>query len=175
VLSLEPVRGGRAGIPGAAGRGSGQAILVALMVVAFLVLVIARVTPPVSGEPPASFDVGVFGSAAPGASGGSVPSYPTPLATPTPVASAPSAEPSSSAGPSASVPASVAPASAGPSGAPSAARSPGAAGTTYRVKGGDTLSGIAARFGTTVRALKAANALTDAGVIHPGQVIVIPH
>jgi len=45
---------------------------------------------------------------------------------------------------------------------------------TYRVRSGDTLSGIAARYGITVRALKAANAIGSAGVIRPGQVLVIP-
>jgi LysM repeat protein len=44
----------------------------------------------------------------------------------------------------------------------------------YRVKSGDTLSGIAARFGTTVRAIKALNSITDASLIRPGQVLRIP-
>jgi LysM repeat protein len=43
----------------------------------------------------------------------------------------------------------------------------------YKVKGGDTLSGIAARYGTTVKKLKAANGLTS-NTIHAGQVLVIP-
>jgi LysM repeat protein len=163
VLSLEPVRAGLAGVPGTAGRGSGQAILVALMVVAFLLLAITRVAPPSSGEPPASSDVRVVGSGDPAAS--AVPATAAPTAT-----VAPSPSPQSSSATSASGD----PASAAPSADPSAGASPSAAATTYRVKGGDTLSGIAARFGVTVRDLRAANALGASGIIHPGQVLVIP-
>jgi LysM repeat protein len=43
----------------------------------------------------------------------------------------------------------------------------------YTVKSGDTLSGIAATYGITVKAIKAANGLTG-NVIRPGQVLVIP-
>ena len=42
------------------------------------------------------------------------------------------------------------------------------------MKSGDTLSGIAARFGTTVAALKRANGITDPRLIRVGQVLVIP-
>src|SRR4051794_22115304 len=162
VLSLEPVRAGLAGVPGTAGRGSGQAILVALMVVAFLLLVISRVTPGTSGDPPASFNVIVVASPGPGASRGSAaPGESTPTAS---APSSPSADPS--AGPSASADP--------PSASASAGASAGASGTTYRVRSGDTLSGIAARFSVTVRALKDANALGASGLIHPGQVLVIP-
>ena len=42
---------------------------------------------------------------------------------------------------------------------------------TYTVKSGDTLSGIAARYGTTVSALKSANGIKDANLIYPGQVL----
>jgi LysM repeat protein len=41
------------------------------------------------------------------------------------------------------------------------------------VKSGDTLSGIAARFATTVKAIKVANGLRD-NLIRTGQVLVIP-
>jgi LysM repeat protein len=44
---------------------------------------------------------------------------------------------------------------------------------TYVVQSGDTLNGIALRFGTTVTALKAANGLTG-DIINIGQVLVIP-
>ena len=46
--------------------------------------------------------------------------------------------------------------------------------TTYTVQRGDTLSEIAARFGTTVSALVMANNIADRDRIYPGQVLVIP-
>lgn len=42
---------------------------------------------------------------------------------------------------------------------------------TYTVVAGDTLSGIASRFGTTVAALVAANGITNPNLIHVGQVL----
>ncbi|CAB4549064.1 MAG: LysM peptidoglycan-binding domain-containing protein [Actinobacteria bacterium] len=59
----------------------------------------------------------------------------------------------------------AAPAAATPSAAPSAA------GTTYTVAAGDSLSGIASRFGTTTRNLMALNGITNANLIRIGQVI----
>ena len=47
-------------------------------------------------------------------------------------------------------------------------------GQTYTVQAGDTLSAIAARFGTTVDAIAAANDITDPDVIGVGQVLKIP-
>jgi LysM repeat protein len=44
----------------------------------------------------------------------------------------------------------------------------------YRVKSGDTLSGIARRFGTTVAVLKKLNGISDASRIRPGQVLRVP-
>lgn len=44
---------------------------------------------------------------------------------------------------------------------------------TYTVKPGDTLSGIARAFGTTVEKLQKANAIADKDLIYPGQQIVI--
>lgn len=41
----------------------------------------------------------------------------------------------------------------------------------YKVKKGDTLSGIASSFGTTVSALQRANHIKDADLIYPGQII----
>lgn len=45
---------------------------------------------------------------------------------------------------------------------------------TYTVKKGDTLSGIAARFGTTVQKLVNANKIKNPSLIHVGQVLTIP-
>lgn len=45
---------------------------------------------------------------------------------------------------------------------------------SYTVVSGDTLSGIAARFGTTVANLVSANNITNPNLIYPGQVLVIP-
>lgn len=51
----------------------------------------------------------------------------------------------------------------------------GASGTpaaqTYTVKSGDTLSGIAAKYGTTWQALQQINGIADANKIYPGQVL----
>lgn len=44
----------------------------------------------------------------------------------------------------------------------------------YTVQGGDTLSDLAERFGTTVDELVAANGLTDPNALQPGQTLLIP-
>lgn len=51
---------------------------------------------------------------------------------------------------------------------------PAAASSSYRVRAGDTLSGIAQRHGTTVRALQQANGLADADVVVVGRILAIP-
>lgn len=43
----------------------------------------------------------------------------------------------------------------------------------YTVQSGDTLSGIAAKFGTTYQAIAAANGISDPNRIYPGQVLTI--
>ena len=92
----------------------------------------------------------------------------TPTATPAPTATAtatptPSATPAPTATP---VPPTPAPT---PTPAPSATPQ-----RTYVVAEGDTLAGIAERFGTTVSALQAANGIEDPNEIIIGQVLVIP-
>lgn len=47
------------------------------------------------------------------------------------------------------------------------------AGTTYTVQSGDTLSGIAAKFGTTYQAIAAKNGIANPNLIYPGQVLHI--
>ena len=44
---------------------------------------------------------------------------------------------------------------------------------TYVVKAGDTLSGIASRYGTTYQKIASDNGITNPNVIHPGQVLKI--
>ena len=51
---------------------------------------------------------------------------------------------------------------------------PGAAFRTHIVVSGDTVSGIAKEYGTTVEAIMEANDLSDAGLIIVGQVLSIP-
>jgi len=156
-IVLEPARSLLGPLAGGTSRTGGQALLVALMIVAFVVLVVARASGPGS----------------PGAAGSGASESPT--GTP---ASSDAATPSSLATPSSapSLVPSVAPSSA-PSTAPSAAPTPSPsviASQTYTVKSGDTLSGIAAKFGTTVAALSAANNIADPRYIRVGQVLVIP-
>jgi lysozyme len=56
---------------------------------------------------------------------------------------------------------------------PGSPTQPGGGTRTYTVKPGDTLSGIAIRFGTTVAALAAANNITNPNALQIGQVLVI--
>ena len=46
-------------------------------------------------------------------------------------------------------------------------------GTTYTVQAGDTLSGIAAKYGTTYQELAALNGIADPNIIHVGQVLKV--
>lgn len=51
----------------------------------------------------------------------------------------------------------------------------GSSETTYTVKAGDTLSGIAAKYGTTYQELAKYNGIENPNLIYPGQVIRIPN
>ncbi len=139
-------------LPVVAGLGPGQIGLVVLALVAFGAIVLAR--------SPSSADQ--TGSSEP---------------TPTPIASS-QVSPSAPASPSPASP-SVEPSaepSAGPSASPALSPSPTPAASfrTYRVRAGDTLSTIAARFGTTVKALADLNGIADPSLIRVGQLLLIP-
>ncbi len=91
--------------------------------------------------------------------------------TPSGVATPPAASEPSGSQPSGSSPG----ASPGPSVASSGAPSPTINGQSYRVKSGDTLSGIATRFHRTVGQLLTANpSIVDPNHIRKGQVLIIP-
>ncbi len=61
-----------------------------------------------------------------------------------------------------------------PPGSPPSAPPPPAEGGTYIVQPGDTLSGIAAKFGTTVQALSALNGIANPNYIFAGQTLKVP-
>jgi LysM repeat protein len=133
-------------------RAGGQALLVGLMVVAFLVLAIAR-TNQLAGV---------------GAS-------PSPDATATAAASAIVGVPASAtASPVPSVADSASPAAPSATIAPSPTPAPTATQRSYKVRSGDTIASIAAKFHTTVTAIVGANKIVDPRTIHPGQILVIP-
>jgi LysM repeat protein len=132
----------------------GQAILALAMILAVAALLAARLGSGTgaggsSPSPAASASAVVAGSPTPTASLAPTPTTPPPSASPQP-SPTPTATPRQTAKPSPS------------------------SGRTYTVKAGDTLSSIAARFGTTVKALQQLNGISDPSLIHPGQVLKIP-
>jgi len=132
------------------GRAMAGPVAALIVVVAALAVVAARLP----GAAPAAAD------GSPGTSASVVASA-SPALTATPV-------PSVQASPTASPPPSAAVTPA-PSATPTAA-----AGTTYRVKSGDTLSAIAARYGVTVADLQQLNNIKDPRFLQIGQVLRIP-
>jgi len=133
-------------------RSTGQAVLIALMALAFAAIVLAKLT---SGNSAAATDgspfpvvVGAPASASPQSSGDPVASAaPDPTAVPASGGTDASAAPDPSAAP--------------------ATRS-------YKVKSGDTLVGIAAKFGTTPKAISNLNGISDPSSLKIGQVLKIP-
>lgn len=125
-----------------------QGLLVGVMGIAFAAIVLARQS---------------------GSNGSVVDGSPTPVASVRPLAS-PSASPrrEPTVAPSPSV---VPPASA--SAAPASPR-PSAQSATYKVRSGDTLMVIAARFRTTVKVLIQLNAIKDPALLRIGQVLLLP-
>jgi LysM repeat protein len=158
-MLLDPMRGRFGGIPAERARVGGQAVLVGLMGVAFVALVLARVTAPPIGAggtpaPPSPTSVASGPVVGPIVSPGSLPSATaSPIATPT---SSPAPTPEATPAPSLS-----------PTPRPAPTR-------TYVVQSGDTLYVIAQRFGTTVKAISEANGITDPSRIRIGQVLAIP-
>jgi LysM repeat protein len=132
-----------------------QAILIGILAIAFAAIVLTRVT-----------DGGASGEAT-GAS-----NRPGQSVTASAAASgAAASQDAATAGPSGALdPTPGAGASAGPS-------DPGASAAvtrTYKVKAGDTLVGIAAKFGTTPKAIATLNGISDPTSLHAGQVLKIP-
>lgn len=134
---------------------SGQAVLIVLLGLAFAAILLARLT---GGGAPAALDD----------------------ATPTPAISAgtsaaathpgASGQPTDSADPSDGSTSSPAAASDAPGSA-----QPSATGTrSYKIKAGDTLIGIAAKFNTTPKAIAKLNGLTNPSALKVGQVLQIP-
>jgi LysM repeat protein len=129
---------------------SGQAIVVILLALAFAAILAARLT---AGGAPAVVD---------GAS------------SPTPAISFGASHPATVRPSGSSAPSSASTSSPGASGAAASAQ-PSAVGTrTYKVKSGDTLVGIAAKFGTTPKAISKLNGITNPSALKVGQILQIP-
>ena len=145
-LVLEPAR--RMGaLPGTTAKGGGQALLVGLMVLAFLVLVIART------QSPAGSGGATAGPSAGGAAASGAPATPSSQASANPSATrSPDPSPSPTPDPTPSVVPTATPA---PTSKATPKPTTAAASRRYRVKAGDTLTSIAVRYGTTVKVLVA--------------------
>lgn len=138
-------------------RVSGQGLLVGLLALAFVAILVARP----AGD----------GGAANGAAGRTSTPTTAAVASASPRASsAPTGAPVVTARPVGS----AKPAASPPPSAPAASSRPATSGATYKVKSGDTLSAIAARFGTTVKVLVNLNHISDPSKIHAGQVLKLP-
>jgi LysM repeat protein len=90
----------------------------------------------------------------------SVAATPKPTVTPTPAKPTPTPSASATPTPKPTV---------SPTPSPSAS-----SGKTYKVKSGDTLTGIASRFGTTSKILMDLNSITNANLIKIGQILKLP-
>ncbi|MEO5884393.1 MAG: LysM domain-containing protein [Candidatus Limnocylindrales bacterium] len=148
----------------AADRGLGQGALLLLMAIAFVAIFVARLSGGTDGGDRGGILAGATtaspsGAAASGTGAAAVPTDATePVRTLVPTAVEPSAPPTASPAP---------PAATNP---PTPTERP----TRYKVKRGDTLSGIAAAFGTTTKALQKLNAITDPSRLRIGQVLRLP-
>jgi LysM repeat protein len=130
---------------------AGQVILVALLVIAFAAIAVAR-----------------FGAGSPSA----LPVSPSALASASPSVASPTVRPTPTPTPSNSPAASGSPrATATPRITPKASS---AAFQTYTVRPGDSLSSIAARFGVSTSALQRLNGIKNPSLLRVGQVLRIP-
>jgi LysM repeat protein len=135
-----------------ADRTMAQAILILLMALAFVAIILAKVT----GGAPAGASAG---SPSVGATAGA--------------SSKPGTGPAAAATTSVSV--SIAPTAVSTGAVAGATDQPSAPGTrTYKVKSGDTLVGIAAKFKTTPKAISNLNGITDPSSLKIGQILKIP-
>ena len=134
-------------------RGLAQLALLVLMVVAFGAIVLSRVSAP---SPDGRVLAGVAGTPGSDATAGRGDATSTPRVSP-----------AQTGAPSTSAP--TRPAGTDP-GSSEATDGP----TTYTVRRGDTLSGIAAEFGTTLRALRDLNGIDDPSRLRVGQVLELP-
>jgi LysM repeat protein len=132
-----------------------QAILIALLAIAFAAIVLARLT---GGGGTAGVGAGASATAHSSARA-SVPA---------------SASPRPTSRPSRSVEPSLPAATPVPSTAPATAKPTTKATRTYKVKAGDTLIGIAAKYKTTVAAIRKLNHLSSGSSLHVGQILKIP-
>lgn len=158
-----------------ANRASGQVVLVGLLGIAFLAILIARPAgnPGPAGGPGADASASTRPSAGATTDVAAAPTTDAPTDTPAPTPTPAAAE---SVAPS-SAPSGVQPtatASSVPSSPPPASSQPATSGATYRVRSGDTLSAIAARFGTTTKVLVDLNGISDPSKLRIGQVLRLP-
>lgn len=142
---------------------AGQTALIGLLGVAFGAVLIARLATGGGGEPGVVIPIG-SASVSPVTTDSAAAATRAP-ATPRPATQAPAATPPPTAAPSPTL------VPTGPTAKPTASV---AHPTSYKVKGGDTLSGIAAKFGTTVKVLVDLNKIKDPSKLHVGQVIKLP-
>ena len=134
-------------------RSPGQAVLIILLGVAFAAILLARLT---GGGAPAALD---SATATPGTSADA-----SAVAT-----NSSSSRPSGAADPSSGSSSSPAAGSDAPGSA-----QPSAGTRTYKIKAGDTLIGIAAKFNTTPKAIAKLNGLTNPSALKVGQILQIP-
>lgn len=119
--------------------------------------------PDALGDPSADPSIAGVSITSPDAVVSTVPGALTPATTGTGAAGStttPLSQPPAVVGPAASNPVGLNPASAGA--------------TAYVVEDGDTLSGIASKFGISTRSLAAANGISDPNTLKPGQQLLIP-
>jgi hypothetical protein len=128
-------------------RATSQGLLIALLAIAFIAILFARLT---------------GGNDLAGATAST-----TPRATAAATTGGKSAAPTSR-------PSATAVASAAASAAPATPRPSAQATRTYKVKSGDTLIGIAAKYGTTPKAIAKLNGIPVSANLHVGQVLKIP-